>query len=238
MNRNGIVKNKTRLISIAAILCLLGLATLLLFRQQEPDSPKGTSDKARESGKHSANFAQTRSGRDGAKESGSPTSARPDAANEAPARTKRTDRAKPDFSIANKTTVDMSPPAEEETPWPAGPRLYAEAISANKRFLNIRPNNLGMMPRLRVGPREAMQVTLTLPENTVGDRIHVELSDGGAFLDTEAIGRVYTLGKDRRISIPIETSQYRWQLHTPYPADWAYPHPATLGRSSARACDR
>ncbi len=61
------------------------------------------------------------------------------------------------------------------------------------------------MPRVAVGANEQIEVKFQLPENSKGDRVFVELTDGGNFVDDPNRGRIFTLGDDRKISIPIQS---------------------------------
>jgi len=40
----------------------------------------------------------------------------------------------------------MAKTATETSPWPDGPKMYAEIATEAKRFLNMRPNSRGIMP--------------------------------------------------------------------------------------------
>lgn len=136
-----------------------------------------------------------------------PTSPTKDGSAENPPRvTKVRDRDKPNFDAKRLATVDMSLPPDEATPQ-QGPQLFAELRTLSKRHVNLAPNHLGIMPRIRVAPREPMLVTLTLPDASPGDRLVAELSDGGRFDDIEEPGRVYTIGKSKTVEIRFEASE-------------------------------
>lgn len=100
-------------------------------------------------------------------------------------------------------TYDLAYPASEMPAWPAGPKLHAGVSTATKRYFNLRPDTLGSLPEIFVAPEEPVTVDLQFPENSPGDRIYVEFADGGRFSEDPNPGRVFTLGAERTLSIPI-----------------------------------
>jgi len=90
--------------------------------------------------------------------------------------------------------------AAENPAWPSGPKVYAEIESSSTRFVNLRPNDAAMLPTLDVAANERLAVRLSFPEGTPGDRIFMELTDGGRFEDTEDMGQVLEVGPDRTLS--------------------------------------
>lgn len=141
--------------------------------------------------------------------SGSPSPSRSDGSISSTGRTKLRDRDVPDFSAKKLARVDMTPPADEGSPPPPGPSLSADVRTEAKHFLNLRPNNVGVMPRLRVAPGEFLLASLSLPDSSPGDRIHAELSDGGVFPDTKEPGRIYRVAENKSVEITFQASEVR-----------------------------
>lgn len=56
------------------------------------------------------------------------------------------------------------------------------------------------VPTLDVAANERLSVRLSFPEGTPGDRIFMELTDGGRFENTEDMGQVLEVGPDRTLS--------------------------------------
>lgn len=127
-------------------------------------------------------------------------SAKPDA-------TKAAVREKSMTSRKRLSVIDPMASWSEQPPWPEGPRLFAEVETRGKKYINLRPNDVGLMPQINVAPSEALQITLQVPESTVGERIHIELPNGGKFSDQEATGRILTVGSNRSIYFQIEADE-------------------------------
>lgn len=100
--------------------------------------------------------------------------------------------------------VDLAAASTEEPAWPPGPRLLAEVETSTRRYVNLRPNQFGLMPTLRVAAGEALAVHLQLPDGEPGEAVFVELTDGGAFPDSPAKGRTLRTGADRRLSLAVQ----------------------------------
>lgn len=124
-----------------------------------------------------------------------------------PDTTKVADREKTMTTRKRLSVIDPMASWSEQPPWPEGPRLFAEVETRGKKYVNLRPNDVGLMPQINVAPREPLQITLQLPEATVGERIHVELPNGGKFSDQEATGRILTVGSNRSIYFQIEADE-------------------------------
>ena len=116
------------------------------------------------------------------------------------------DRAVPDFSTKSLARVDMTPPAGESAPPPDGPPLFVEVRTEAKQYLNLRPNNMGVIPELRVSPGEFLQVSLSLPNSSPGDKIYTELADGGVFPDTKEPGRIYLVDAKKSVEITFQAA--------------------------------
>ncbi len=69
----------------------------------------------------------------------------------------------------------------------------------------MRPNNRGIMPTVELATNESVLIKLQFPENRPGDRIHVELVDGGYFTDSEKPGRILTLAENRTAEVTISS---------------------------------
>jgi hypothetical protein len=95
---------------------------------------------------------------------------------------------------------DIMASSRENPAWPAGPKVYAEIETSGTRFVNLRPNDAAMLPTLDVAANERLAVRLSFPEGTPGDRIFMELTDGGHFEDTADMGQVLEVGADRTLS--------------------------------------
>lgn len=108
-----------------------------------------------------------------------------------------------DAAGKRKTQIDPMASWTDQPAWPEGPKMYAEVETSSRRYINLRPDDIGEMPRVRAEAEERLELKLTFPEGEPGEKIHVELPNGGAFADTEARGRVYVLPKNRTLSFPF-----------------------------------
>lgn len=101
-------------------------------------------------------------------------------------------------------TVDHAAHSGETTPWPPGPRLFAEVLTATRRHLNVRPNNIGLMPRIPVETGDPVVLKLQSPDGSPGDAIYVELADGGSFPGAANLkGTKITLGENLTAELPF-----------------------------------
>ncbi len=138
-------------------------------------------------------------------EPGSPASSRPGGSPTA-FRSKTREREKSSIAGKAAVTVDHAARSEEVTPWPAGPRLFAEVVTGTQRHLNVRPNIIGLMPRIRVDPGDPVILKLRGPDSSPGDVVYIELADGGSFPGSSALsGKKVTLGENRSVEVPITT---------------------------------
>ena len=108
-----------------------------------------------------------------------------------------------------KNTVDPTSTWSETPAWPEGPKLYAEVETASTRYINLRPNDMGLMPQIRVEPGEALHVTLRLPEAEVGDKVYLEIPNGGKFPGESAVGKVLPVAKDQSVSFDYTADRSR-----------------------------
>jgi len=201
--------------SLPAIAVLLLIAGWIVYENRDrgaaaPDSPAGASAPAGggrggKSDSRSGSFAEAAAGRSDPAASPLPDATASQA--ESPLKTKAGDRATLAGSTRPRTTVDLTPSPETASPWPDGPRLHAEVTGDTRRYTNLRPNNIGVMPRLQVAAGEILAVKLQLPENSPGDRIYVDLPNGGKFTDSPEPGRIFTLGANRTLEISYQASE-------------------------------
>ena len=106
-----------------------------------------------------------------------------------------------------KQLIDPMASWTELPAWPEGPRLFAEVETAGKRFVNLRPDDVGEMPRVQAGAEEEITITISIPEGDPGEKIYVELPNGGSFKDSESKGRVLTLSTDRKLTFSYITDR-------------------------------
>lgn len=114
-------------------------------------------------------------------------------------------------SPSGKRLVVTDPMASwNELPaWPEGPRLFAEVDTASRRYVNLRPDDAGEMPRIRAEAEERIELRVNFPEGEPGEKIFVELPNGGSFADSDARGRVLELPENRTLSFPYITDDER-----------------------------
>lgn len=91
----------------------------------------------------------------------------------------------------------------DQPPWPEGPRLYAEVETSSKKYINLRPDDYGALPRIQTGPGELLEIKITLPESEPGEKVHVELPNGGSFSDMDVVGRIYDVEAGKSFSFSI-----------------------------------
>ena len=87
--------------------------------------------------------------------------------------------------------------------------MFAEVETSSRRYINLRPDDIGEMPRVMADAEERIELRVSFPEGEPGEKIHVEIPNGGAFTDTEARGRVYQLPENRTLSFPYITDDSR-----------------------------
>lgn len=110
---------------------------------------------------------------------------------------------------AKKPIKDILASWEIQSPWPEGPRLMVDVESSDTRYVNLRPNEQGIMPRLHVKALETLQVTLSMPESNPGETIFLELPNGGTFPDQELRGKTLLVGENKTINFTMSVSAMR-----------------------------
>jgi hypothetical protein len=108
-----------------------------------------------------------------------------------------------------RTVIDPMASWPELPAWPEGPRLFAEVETSSRRYVNLRPDDVGEMPRVRAGAEERIELRVNFPDGEPGEKIHVELPNGGSFADSDARGRVFILPENRTLSFPYITDDAR-----------------------------
>lgn len=108
-----------------------------------------------------------------------------------------------------RTVVDPMASWPEQPAWPEGLRLFAEVDTATRRYVNLRPDTVGEMPRIRADATEQIVIRISIPEADPGEKIHVELPNGGRFADSDRIGRILYLDDKRGLSINCITDEAR-----------------------------
>lgn len=104
----------------------------------------------------------------------------------------------------NKSVIDPTASWQETPPWPEGPKLYAEVETGNRRYINLRPNDIGLLPKLSVKAREIVDISLQLPDATPGELIHIELPNGGRFPDEKMNGRMLAVAENHTVTFQVE----------------------------------
>lgn len=112
-------------------------------------------------------------------------------------------------SGVRKELIDPMAGWEDLPPWPEGLRLYAQVETADKRYVNLRPDDVGELPRVEAEAEEMMEITVSIPEADPGEKLYVELPNGGRFPDQEAVGRMVFLGSNRTVPLKIITDESR-----------------------------
>lgn len=89
---------------------------------------------------------------------------------------------------------------ENIPPWPEGPQLFAEAETSSRRYVNLRPDDAGDLPRIYADAEERIELRVKFPDGEPGEKIYVELPNGGSFPDSKKFGRIFELPSDRTLS--------------------------------------
>jgi hypothetical protein len=206
MSRTNSPKHRKFLLAFGAL--LLGAACLIVLRSQSGtdagnDRVVSGTPNSRATGPTSQSGspledqpAQTAGGKDRSAPDAPRTSTRP----RRPADSKRSGRI---------SVVDLMASWRETPPWPEGPRLYAEVETSSKRYVNLRPNGMGIMPMLNAKPKETLSVRLTLPENQPGDAIYLELPNGGNFPGEELRGKTMAVSDARTLDFQMSAAAAR-----------------------------
>lgn len=109
----------------------------------------------------------------------------------------------------HKVTIDPMASWHESPPWPEGPHLLADVETSGKRYVNLRPNDKGLMPRLNVNSNEHLAISLSLPDSDPGSSIHVELPNGGRFPDEDVTGKLFVVSQKRTVSFMVSADGSR-----------------------------
>lgn len=133
----------------------------------------------------------------------------PEDADPAVTRAKRLREALARRSGTTKAVSDPMASWEDLPPWPEGPRLYAEVETSSKKYINLRPDDYGSLPRIRTSPGELLEIKIIIPEAAVGEKIHVEMPNGGGFSDSEVAGRIYEVQSGHSFSFSIFADEAR-----------------------------
>jgi hypothetical protein len=110
-------------------------------------------------------------------------------------------------SGVRKQLIDPMASWTEQPAWPEGPRMFAEVETAGKRYVNLRPDDVGEMPRIQIAAQEQINITISVPDGDPGEKIHVELPNGGSFTDSESKGRIFILSENRTLAFPYTTDR-------------------------------
>jgi hypothetical protein len=108
-------------------------------------------------------------------------------------------------SGVRKQLIDPMASWQDLPPWPEGLQLFAEVETASSRFVNLRPDDVGQMPRIQADASERIAIKISIPEADPGEKIHVELPNGGRFTDSDSIGRVMQLDNNRTLNLDYIT---------------------------------
>ena len=108
-----------------------------------------------------------------------------------------------------KSVVDLMASWTDLPPWPEGPRLYAEVETTSKKYINLRPDDYGALPRILTNPGERLEIKITIPDAEPGEKIHVELPNGGAFSDSKVVGRIYDVQEGHSLTFSVFADEAR-----------------------------
>lgn len=199
--------SSTRRRLVAAGLLILGLAAYLAYHESK-DSPEVIGQE--HSGPVPASDAGNANSRSGAP-SGDVSSARSTGAEHSPGDAGSATRSGHREAVTGgrKPVVDPMASWSEVPAWPDGPRLFAEVETSRKRYVNLRPNDLGLMPRLDVDANEPLKISLTLPEGGAGDTIYVEIPNGGRFPGVDLMGQTLAVDGKGRVAFDFIADESR-----------------------------
>ncbi len=108
-----------------------------------------------------------------------------------------------------KKVIDPIASWQNPPPWPEGGRLFAEVETASRKYVNLRPDDVGDLPRVLANAEERIELKVNIPEGTPGEKIYVEIPNGGSFPDSDQFGRTFDLPKNRTLSFPYVTDDAR-----------------------------
>jgi hypothetical protein len=109
----------------------------------------------------------------------------------------------------HKTLVDPMASWNETPPWPEGPRLMADVETSATKYVNLRPNEMGVMPSLNVKPEEVLDISLSVPESSPGEPIYLELPNGGGFPGETSRGKSLPVSDKRTVSFSVSAASLR-----------------------------
>jgi hypothetical protein len=206
MSHTNSSKYKKSLLACGAL--LLGVACVIVLRSQ---SDKDTENHRSASNKPESRATGTTS------QSGSPLKDQPaqtaigkdHSAPDTPRTSTRPRRPTDSKRAGRISVVDPMASWRETPPWPDGPKLVAEVESSSKRYINLRPNDMGIMPMLNVDLQETLSVRLSLPENQPGDAIYLELPNGGNFPGEELRGKTMVVSDARTLEFQMNAAAVR-----------------------------
>jgi hypothetical protein len=214
--RDGHVPRPLYLGALAACLCV-GLF-LILHDGQGGDGPDATGAKPSSAGPGGSSFpaysqqdsAVLGSTRDGAASAQNAVASGKQPDDEGPSltRSRQRDGLAPS-SQGRKILVDPMATWDSPPPWPEGPRLYAEVETSTRRYVNLRPDDVGELPRIQTSASERIELRIHFPDGLPGEKIFIEIPNGGSFPGLNSFGIVRLLPEDRRISIPYITDDDR-----------------------------
>lgn len=104
-----------------------------------------------------------------------------------------------------KKVIDPIASWDNPPPWPEGGRLYAEVETSERKYVNLRPDEVGEMPRILAKAEEQIELRVNFPDATPGEKIYVEIPNGGIFPDSNMYGRTYDLPENRTLTFPYVT---------------------------------
>ena len=95
----------------------------------------------------------------------------------------------------------------DETPLYAG-QAFEAFVEVGGRYLRMMPNQAGNFPRVFVDKPEPVSIRVKMPDASVGDRVVVNVLDGGELVDGEARERytVRLVEEDRCVAVTLEPS--------------------------------
>lgn len=108
-----------------------------------------------------------------------------------------------------RTVIDPMASWENTPPWPEGPKLYAQVETSTRRYVNLRPDDVGDMPRVYAEAEERIELSVSFPDGEPGEKIFLELPNGGSFPDSDQFGRVLELPANRTLTFPYVTDESR-----------------------------
>lgn len=108
-----------------------------------------------------------------------------------------------------KPVKDILASWESQPGWPEGPRLLLDVESAETRYVNLRPNEIGIMPTINTGANETLIATVHLPESTPGEHVYIELPHGGKLSGTTNMGQKIIISPERTITFEMTTDDQR-----------------------------